>query len=348
MGPAHNNVLVTCGGKWVGMLLRVRHAMSSVPLLSGGRVYVADMAPVTPAGCFADGNEVVPAVSAPDYVDRILEVCAARRIRVVLPLIDMDLERLCEHQDRFKAVGASLVCPPAEIFELCLDKMQFQRFAERLECHPPRVFCDGEIQSAPYPLFFKRRRGFGSIGAGVAHTPGEAWRALARDATLIFQEVVRGPEVSVDAVISLSGRCVLRVLRLRERVVGGEAWRSVTIESKSISRVADSVIRELGRRGLRGPLNLQLFGGDRPRIVEVNARLGSAAVLSDFASSGRLLQAVLAGACGVVCEGEPDDYRVGVGLIRFLGDVYYDHEGVRGVVPGDDRLVIESNPFRSG
>jgi hypothetical protein len=80
-------------------------------------------------------------------------------------------------------------------------------------------------------------------------------------------------------------------------------------------------------------MNLQVFCSDPPRIGEVNPRLGSASVFSNFASHGRLFRSVLAGACGEEVDGDPDDYRVGLQLRRFLGDVYFDDERVLGVVP---------------
>ena len=55
-------MLVTCGGKWVGMVLRLRRAMEAVPPLMGGELIVADKAALTPAGSFADNTEVVSAL----------------------------------------------------------------------------------------------------------------------------------------------------------------------------------------------------------------------------------------------------------------------------------------------
>ena len=63
------DVLVTCGGKWVGIVLQLRAAMAAVPALCGGRVLVSSSKEATPAGAFADAAFVVPLIADPCYID---------------------------------------------------------------------------------------------------------------------------------------------------------------------------------------------------------------------------------------------------------------------------------------
>jgi biotin carboxylase len=110
-------------------------------------------------------------------------------------------------------------------------------------------------------------------------------------------------------------------------VVGGEVHQSHTVRSPGIAALADRTIDALVRRGLRGPLNIQLFASAQPLLIEVNTRLGSGSVLSNTATGGRLLVSVLADACGATCEGDRDDYVAGLWLQRYWGDIV--HDGVR-------------------
>jgi carbamoyl-phosphate synthase large subunit len=330
---APSNVMVTCGGNWVGMVWHLRRAMAGVGALRGGEVVVADVSEPTPAGHFAGRQVVVPPIADPGYVDALLAACRESDVRVLVPLIDLDLNRLAPHAAEFEAVGTKPVCPPPDLCDLCFDKTRFQRFAEAEGLNPPRAYGPEEVDAAPYPLFYKPRRGFGSIGAGQARSRRAMREALALDPELLVQGFVDAPEASVDAFVAASGRCPVRVQRIRTKVVGGEAWRSVTVRCEPVRELADRAIGALAERGLRGPMNLQVFCSDPPRIGEVNPRLGSASVFSNFASHGRLFRSVLAGACGEEVDGDPDDYRVGLQLRRFLGDVYFDDERVLGVVP---------------
>jgi carbamoylphosphate synthase large subunit len=184
------------------------------------------------------------------------------------------------------------------------------------------------------PLFCKPGRGFGSINAGLCSSLERAREILALRPDTIFEEYVRAAEISVDAYIASSGRCTVRVQRIRDKVVGGEAVQSHTVRIPPVRDAAAATIDALARRGLRGPLNVQVFASDPPRVIEVNTRLGSASVLSNVASGGRLFTAVLAEACGLPADGDPDDYREGVSLYRFLGDVFHDGASVLDSVPG--------------
>lgn len=328
-----NNVLITSGGKWVAMVLHAQHAVREIDALRGGRVIVGDRAPLTPAGCFADDAIVLPSIADDGYIDAVLEACRRSSIRIVLPIIDADVVRLAPFHDRFQAVGTHLVAPTEDLVELCFDKASFHDFAVAEGLNPPRRIFAGGIGSATYPLFFKPLRGFGSVGTGSCDTPEDAEAALSRTPELLLQEFVDAPEVSVDAFVNGEGRCTVAVQRVRDKVVGGESWQSHTIRDDAVRALTSLTVRALADRGFAGPLNIQLFRTPEPKIIEVNTRLGSASVFSNFATAGRLFTSVLAHACGGDVDGDPDDYEVGVKLYRFFGDVYHDGSVARQILP---------------
>jgi carbamoyl-phosphate synthase large subunit len=318
-----SNVLVNSGGKWVGMVLQLRESMQTVEALRAGRIMVASMEVITPAGCFADEAYVVPPIQDSEYIDSLLRICNGKEIRVVVPLIDLDLVRLAPHLDAFKRVGTTVICPEPELVDLCLDKSRFEEFVNIEKIPYPRTFMSDQLKEVEYPLFHKRRRGFGSIGSGVCKSYDEAKTILAKMDDLVWQQYVSSPEVSVDAYISNSGKCIVCVQRIRDKVVAGEAYRSHTVNIPAVRELARRTIEALAKVGLRGPLNAQIFACDPPLLIEVNTRLGSASVFSNVACGGRLLNAVLNEACGGISDGDPDDYIVGMELYRFLGEVFH-------------------------
>ena len=318
-----SNVLVNSGGKWVGMVLALREAMQTVEALCTGRIMVASMEAVTPAGCFADEAYVVPPIRDDRYIDSLLELCVEQRVRVVVPQIDLDLARLAPHLDTFAQVGTTVVCPNPDLVELCFDKSRFENFLRTERLPYPRTFILDELKEVEYPLFYKPRRGFGSMGSGICKSFQEAQTILAEMDDLVWQEYISCPEVSVDAYVSRSGKCIVCVQRIRDKVVAGEAYRSHTVNIPEVRDLARRTIEALTGRGLRGPLNLQIFASDPPVLIEVNTRLGSASVFSNVACGGRLMSAVLNEACGCFDDGDPDDYVVGMELYRFLGEVFH-------------------------
>jgi carbamoyl-phosphate synthase large subunit len=324
----NKNVLVTCGGKWVGMVLQLKRAMRAIPVLADGELIVVDRDAVTPAGSFADGAEIVPPIADERYVDALLEACERRSIRVLVPIIDADLVRLASHSVRFDSMGTTLMAPEPQLVQLCFDKDAFHGFATLHGLAMPRRYQPTELADARYPLFYKSPTGFGSVGSGICETPRQAHDALAASPGLIFQEHVTAPEVSVDGFVSRSGACIVRVQRERDKIVGGESWRSHTIYDPDVGDLAGRTMDALVGKGFRGPLNIQVFRTDPPQLIEVNTRFGSASVLSNVASAGRLFEAALQEACGITVAGDPDDYVVGMHLYRYLGDLYHDGTSV--------------------
>lgn len=316
------DVLVTCGGKWVGMVLALKQAQSEVPALAGGRTLVADRDELTPAGCFADARFQVPGINDPGYVDALVELCEREGVRALVPLIDIDMRRLAPAADRFAAVGTHLVSPTVDLVDLCLDKERFHGFCVEHDLSVPRAFSAQDLHEATFPLFYRRRQGFGSIGSGRADDLAEA-RAALEETELVFHQFVDADEVSVDAYINRDGRCVVRVARVRDKVVGGEAQRSHTIDDPKTLALADATIDALAAAGLRGPLNVQMFLSEPRQLIEVNTRLGSCTVLSNAATQGRLLRSLLAECAGETAEGDRDAFQRDLWIYRYTGDVFH-------------------------
>lgn len=329
----YSNVLVTCGGRWVGLVLQLKQAMSTVPTLRAGHLFVADHAGLTPAGHFADQSFVVPSAADDDYVPALLELCKAEQVRILLPHTDIDLCLLAVHGSEFARVGVTVVCPPPEIAELCTDKAHFNAFAQREQLSTPQSFSNENVASERFPLFAKQRRGFGGNGATICRSMEDARRILEHDPSVLLQEFVDADEISVDAYVTSDGRTIVRVPRIRDKVVGGEAVMSHTIRDPAIANLADRTIAALTRRGYRGPLNLQLFRDTPPKLIEVNPRLGSASLLANVATGGRFFSAILSDAVGAVPDGDPDDYRENVHLYGYQGVLFHEEDATTCVYP---------------
>lgn len=321
------NVMVTCGGKWVGLILQLKKAMREVAPLENASLLVADQRSLTPAGHFADASVVVPPIGQREYVDALVHVCRRHNVGIVIPLIDLDLLRLAPHRGRFAAIGTRLATASPDLVELCFDKAGFEAFAVSEGIRVPRSFPAHSLDRATFPLFYKPPRGFGSQGCGVCRSLADARDVLSSSPDAIFQEYVDAPEISVDAYIAQDGNCTVRVQRIRDKVVGGEAVQTHTVKMPAVRKLAARTIDALTRRGLRGPLNVQLFASDDPAVIEVNPRLGSAVVLSNVAAGGRLLRSLLAESCGLSVDGDPDDYESDLHLYRYLGDVIHNGNG---------------------
>jgi len=331
------NLLITCGGKWVGMVLQLRQAMARSGHFAGGPVVVSSSAELTPAGCVADKAVVVPPILHPGYVEELLSICTREDIGLVVPLIDLDVERLAPYRAMFASNGTTVACPEPPVVELCTDKFAFSQFASTQGlAHPPTALHDN-VGALRFPVFYKRRRGFGSLGAGVCKSLDDV-HALGRQAQeMIFQCVVTASEITVDAYVSRDGDCRVCVPRRRDKVVAGESFKTHTIDHPPALDLARRTIVALADRGMRGPLNVQLFDTPEPCLIEVNTRLGSASVLSNVATGGAYFDLLLAEAVGATTPIAVPPYTVNLSLSRFLGDVFHSNNDVVDVCPGNAR-----------
>lgn len=328
MAPERNNLLVTCGGRYAGMVAQLRATLPQVPALAGGKLFVADLEAVAPAGYFADATFPVPGFRDPAYVPRLLELCTKHGVRVVLPLIDLDMAHLVPHHAAFAAAGVTLVAPGADLMDLCFDKLSFEAFAQTHGLRTPRCYAEGALEGAPYPLFHKPRRGFGSQRTGFVATAAEARALLAEEPDLVFMEACSGAEISVDAFVSRDGRLMHAVQRVRDKVLGGEAIRSHTVKLGHIAEAAERVLRALAGEGFHGPANLQFFLTEDPPCFDVNLRLGAGgATLSNQATGGHFFESLLREACGELAPAPDGDYEEGLALYKYMGDCFHRQDG---------------------
>ena len=89
-----------------------------------GQVIATDSSILAPAIYEADRYYIVPPITAPDYLDVILDICKKEKITGLLSLIDPELSLLAEHEETFRSMGVTVIGSPFELCEISLDKMQ--------------------------------------------------------------------------------------------------------------------------------------------------------------------------------------------------------------------------------
>lgn len=333
MSATKTNILMTCGGKWVGHILQLRDAARSIPAMRQTQILVADREAITPAGQFADGSFQVPSIDNAAYTRELLRGCQEHGIGIVVSIVDPDVLRLSQDRELFAAEGVNVAVPPVKITRLCFDKRVFYDWAQSRGLPVPRVFSRQELPHVDYPIFAKPSCGFGSIGARRCDLPQEALCLAADNGSMLFQEFLAGREYTCDGYVNRAGKCIVCVVRIRDKVVGGEAYQSHTVRDAEVSALARRTMEALAAEGHRGPINVQIIKGQHSAVIDVNPRLGSACLLSNQATDGRLFRSLLREALGETVDGNPDDYRAGIFLKRFLGEVFYDQEHVIGIYP---------------
>jgi carbamoyl-phosphate synthase large subunit len=322
------NVLLTSVGRRVALLRAFRRELASYA--PGGRVLATDASPLSAAFQDADGAFRVPPCASPEYVPALLELVRRERVRVLVPLIDTELEVVAAHRDDFLREGCRAIVSDAAQVTLTRDKARSARRFRELGFDAPRVFGPDELadaESLPYPVFLKPLRGSASIGAVCIRDPKELRFHLGRTDHPVVQSLEQGEEHTVDVFADLDGRARCAVPRQRLETRAGESSKGRTVKDRVVMEAASRLVEALG--GCRGCITLQCFRGPAARVVffEANLRFGGGYPLSYAAGAnypGWLLR---------LAAGEPvpdfDAWEDGLLMLRYDDAVFVRGSGRR-------------------
>jgi carbamoyl-phosphate synthase large subunit len=222
----------------------------------------------------------VPPISDPSYVPALAELCERHGVGAVIPLTDLDIEVLAHA----RAAGElPALVPSPEVARATYDKYETHLLLGSLGLpSPPTVLPEEEPQS--YPVMIKPRRGSGARSIHLARDAAEKdffvrYVAEPREGyasePVMVQRAMRGPELSIDCLGNLDGRCVNAIPRTMLESRGGESIKGAVVR--------DEELIELGRRTMealqvRGPATIQVFRDPEVGlgITDVNTRFGGA------------------------------------------------------------------------
>lgn len=245
-----------------------------------GTVVATDASELGPAIYDADKYYIVPPISQPDYIDRILEICIKEHISGVLSLIDPELSLLAKNEKRFKEIGVTIIGSSYDLCEMSLDKMKMYEWLKSHDYKCARSWMDkndfykavdaGEVS---FPVFVKPYRGSASISISKAYDKETVDLLFAHDNDLMVQEFMDGQEIGADVYIDLiSGEVVSVFTKKKIKMRAGETDKAVSFKDPLLFRLIERFVREAG---YVGQIDIDIFdinGGYY--ISEVNPRFG--------------------------------------------------------------------------
>ena len=231
-------------------------------------VVAADPSPLAPARYAADVALVPPRIEDPAYIPFLREAVERHGACVVLPLTDLDIEVLAESD-------LPALVPSAEVARATYDKYETHHLLLRHGLpSPPTVL--PEEEPASYPVMVKPRRGSGARSIHPAATREEKdFFVRYVDEPVMVQQLMDGPEFSIDILCDLDGRCLNAIPRTMIESRGGESIKGTVIADRELVELGRDVAEALG---VRGPCTVQAFR-DRTSglgITDVNTRFGGA------------------------------------------------------------------------
>ena len=239
-----------------------------------GDMIGVDISPFSAVLNICDHRYLVPRADADDYIPTLLQICQEHQVRLVMPLIDVDLLVLAEHKQQFADLGSMVMVADPDIVRLCRNKRSTHQFFTDNRIPTVRTFTLKQLsdQGVSYPLFIKPVSGSGSINAFKVNNAEE----LAFFANYVpnptIQELAAGDEYTLDALVDPAGNVINVIPRQRLEVRAGEISKGVTHKNWVI---IEEAVRLLEKLGAIGPVCIQCFwDGQKVRFTEVNPRVG--------------------------------------------------------------------------
>ena len=269
------NILILSAGTRNKIVQYFRRELDGI-----GRVIATDMQAIAPAIYDADTFYLVPRITAPGYVEQILDICRKEQISGVLSLIDPELSLLAENSERFAAVGAQVIGSPLAQCERALDKWSMYLWLRAHGYACAETFLDfSDFEAAvqagrvTFPVFVKPRFGSASIAISKADDMDTARFLFQRQPDMIVQEFLDGQEIGADCYIDLVSHEVVSIFTKKKLLMrAGETDKAISFRDPMLFTLIERFARE---SGYLGQIDVDIFDvGGTYYISEVNPRFG--------------------------------------------------------------------------
>lgn len=269
------NILILSAGTRNKVVQYFRKALAGK-----GLVIAADCSNIAPAIYDADKYYIVPRMTAPEYLDVILDICKKEKVDGVLSLIDPELSLLAEHVEDFRAVGTTVIGSSYDLCEMALDKFQMYGWLVEHGYQCAKSYMDKEAFYADlengkitFPVFVKPARGSASIAISKVYDKETLELLLSHDEGLMIQEFLDGQEIGADVYIDmLTGEEVSIFTKKKLKMRAGETDKAVSFKDDKLFALIEKFV---GEAGYRGQIDIDIFEINGEYFIsEVNPRFG--------------------------------------------------------------------------
>ena len=249
-------------------------------LAGKGNVICTDMSNMAPSIYEADRFYTVPRMTAPGYIDVILDICRKEKIDGVLSLIDPELSLLAQNKEKFAAVGTTVIGSSYTLCEMSLDKFQMYQWlnAHGYRCAKSYMdketfFADAEAGKISYPVFVKPARGSASIAISKVYDRETIDLLFAHSDGLMIQEFLDGQEIGADVYIDMISQEVVSIFTKKKILMrAGETDKAISFRDEKLFSLISRFVKEAG---YLGQIDIDIFEiHGEYYISEVNPRFG--------------------------------------------------------------------------
>lgn len=269
------NILILSAGTRNKIVQYFREELDGI-----GRVIATDMSNLAPAIFEADKYYIVPRMTAPEYLDVILDICKKEEINGVLSLIDPELSFISKNKKKFEELGTKVIESSYDLCEMSLDKFQMYKWLidHGYKCAKSYIdkedfYSDVEAGKITYPVFVKPVRGSASIAISKVYDKETVELMFAHDEGLMIQEFLNGQEIGADVYIDMiSGEIVSIFTKKKLKMRAGETDKAISFKDEKLFELIQKFVKEAG---YTAQIDIDIFDvAGEYYISEVNPRFG--------------------------------------------------------------------------
>lgn len=281
VGKKTFNILFTCVGRRVGLVNCFRAAAKQLNVKAA--MLGTDRTNLSPALNICDEGYIVDPVNHRNYIGQLLQIVRTKKIRLIVPTVDLDLKILAQNKSRFEKLGCRILVSEPQVVNICQDKRKTFRFLTKNGFDTPFTITAAAAlrkKRISFPLFMKPWDGYASRGNAMVHNKYEMKYQAKHIPNPICQEYIQGTEHTCDVFVdfNMKVRCVVPRKRIETRA--GEVSKSQTVRNNQIIKQTALLVEKLGAGP--GVITVQLFltKNRSVKFIEINPRFGGGAPLS--------------------------------------------------------------------
>ena len=238
----------------------------------GGLIFGSDINPLAPALKKVDRAVIFPHSSTEEFEGLFVSFCKKNSIGLVIPTIDPDLKFLSQKLESYKKSlpNTLILVSSPEVVALTEDKRKTKEFFRSHGSVVPNYLDPENV--VDFPVFIKPAAGSAGEGAMKILGSDELKAQLSALKDPMLEELIQGPEYTVDVFCDQSFKARLAIPRKRIAVRGGEVSRGVIERNEELEKQAKKLAEALN---VNVPVTIQFRKRDADFVaMEVNARMG--------------------------------------------------------------------------
>jgi len=241
-------------------------------------LYGSTIYDVSPACCFSDEVLIAPQTTSPEYIPWLIDIIQTKKIDMVIPTIEIDVEVWNEHREELEKTGAVILLNNADLIRRCLNKLDFSNalLESNVKCRIMSYESISDITNVDQSFVVKPKKGYGSKGIYYANSFDELLQyEKLINTTHFIQEYVGNAAEEYTISCFFDKNSEMRAMIALKRQLSKQGFTEFA--KKIDAEVFKDTVRELANIFMPvGPTNFQFRKHHRQlKLLEINPRISS-------------------------------------------------------------------------